>query len=108
VIGPPAGPSLVLSSRVRSGEIASQLEPWSRERKTTLAPAYITFGSLGEKSSGKFHWKRYLSSAAPQPIGLSGHGFTSRDSLVRWFCMVRKPPYEPPKTTSGSLGSATM
>jgi hypothetical protein len=39
VMGPPEGPSVLGSFRVRSGEITVQLEPSSVDLKTTFAPA---------------------------------------------------------------------
>src|SRR5205085_9247216 len=83
VIGPPDGPCFDLSFRVRSALIASQLCPSLVDLKSTFAAEYKVFGSFGEKTSGKFHWKRYLMSPAPQPIGLFGYGFTSRNWPVR-------------------------
>src|SRR5581483_12408276 len=92
VIGPPDEPCFDLSLRVRSGLMTSQLCPSLADLKSTLPPAYIVFGSCGEKTMGKFHWKRYFKSAAGWPIGLSGHGLTLRSWPVRWSRRVIKPP----------------
>ena len=58
VISPPEWPWRPASFRLRSGEIAVQLEPSSRVRKTRLPPAYRVLRSCGENTSGKVQAKR--------------------------------------------------
>src|ERR1051326_8237117 len=92
VMGPPEGPRVAGSWRVRSGEIACQLEPSSVDLKTTFAPAYSVFGSWGESTIGKVHWNRYLRSPAEWPIGLSGQGFPPPSLPVLVSFGVSTPP----------------
>ena len=83
VIGPPEGPCFAVSLRVRSGLITCQLRPSLTDLKSTCAPMYRSFGFVGDSTMGKVHWKRYLSAAAPHPMGLSGQAFTAHACPVR-------------------------
>src|SRR5688500_2803518 len=64
VIGPPDGPSVFGSARVRSGLMRSQLAPSLVERQTCCELVYRMFGFFGEKTIGNVHWKRSLMSLA--------------------------------------------
>src|SRR5207253_8750173 len=92
----------------RSGLIGLNVCPSSSVWKMTLLPTYIRRGLPGEITIGNVHWKRYLASAASWPIGLLGHGFTSRSKPFLMFFLVSKPPYEPANTTSGVSGTTAM
>ena len=83
VIGPPEGPCFDVSLRVRSGLITCQVCPSSIDLNRTCAPMNKSAGLSGDSTMGNVHWKRYLMSRAPQPIGLSGQAFTARAWPVR-------------------------
>src|SRR5438309_10082398 len=104
VIGPPDGPCLLLSLRVRSGLIACQLCPSLLERNSTWAAMNRSLGLSGATTIGNVHWKRYLRFAAPQPIGLSGQALIVRSCPVRWSYRVMSPSSLPAETMSGSSG----
>ena len=92
VIGPPEGPNVLGSFRVRSGLIGAKLEPSSVDLKTTLDPTYMVLGSWGDSTMGKVHCIRYLASTAEWPIGLSGQGLISRVSPLLRSRRVSNPP----------------
>src|SRR6516225_7953842 len=62
-IGPPLLCCLLLSLRVRSGEIGVQCWPPSVERNSTFPPRYTSLGSVAETAIGDVQLKRYLRSA---------------------------------------------
>src|SRR5438876_11750648 len=92
VIGPPDGPCLLLSLRVRSGLIACQHCPSLLERNSTCAAMNRSLGLSGTTTMGNVHWKRYFRLAAPQPIGLSGHALLARSCPVPWSERALSPP----------------
>ena len=64
VMGPPDGPIVDGSCRVRSGLIRSQLCPSFVVFQTCCEPTYSTRGSVGENTMGNVHWKRSVMSFA--------------------------------------------
>src|SRR5437867_11717550 len=70
-MGPPEGPCLLFSLRVRSALTIRQVCPSFADLNRTCAPMNRSFGSSGDSTIGNVHWKRYFRSPAPQPIGLS-------------------------------------
>src|SRR5258706_2154446 len=108
VIGPPDLPCLLLSLRVRSGDISSHVSPSSRVRSRTCEAWYRTVGSCGDTMIGAFHWKRYFRSFVAWPSASCGQDMISRVSFVRLSYRVICPPYSPPKTTSGFFGDGAI
>src|SRR3954454_20529345 len=111
VIGPPDGPIVLGSWRVRSGLILSQLCPPFVVFQRCCDDAYKTLVSTGEKMIGYVHCQRSLSTADSSPENIRGYGPTSRTSPVRRFSFVRKPPpfaLVPESKMSGSRGSGAM
>src|SRR5712671_3423921 len=100
-MGPPEGPSVAGSWRVRSGDTTVQLCPSLVVLKSTLAPWYSTWGSCGEINKGAVHWNRYFPSAAGGPSGLSVHGLMNRKAVVLWPTRPRDPELSPPEVMSG-------
>src|SRR5579885_2030976 len=92
VIGPPDGPMVFGSWRVRSGLMRSQLSPPFVVFHTCCEPAYSVFLSTGEKTIGYVHCQRSLITADSSPENMRGYGLTSRRSPVRRFNFVKKPP----------------
>src|SRR5262249_56189763 len=68
VIGPPDGPSLGLSLRVRSGLMICQLWPSLLVLKSRLPAVGSRFGSFGENRIGNFRCNRSLSPSPRPPI----------------------------------------
>src|SRR5262245_46824835 len=62
VIGPPDGPSVFGSCRVRSGLILVQLFPSVVLAQRCCEPTYSVFGPFREYTIGNVHWKRSLMS----------------------------------------------
>src|SRR5437667_8373436 len=69
---------------------------------------YIRLGLCGEMMIGNVHWNLYFASAASCPIGLSGHGLTSRSNFVFASLCVSTPPYDAANITSGLSGRTAM
>src|SRR6185503_1059376 len=109
VIGPPDGPIVFGSWRVRSPEILVHVCPPFMVFHTCCDDVYSTLGSTGEKMTGYVHCHRSFTSLDGSPWNMRGYGFTSRSCPVRRLNRVRNPPlFVPPKNTSRSLGSAAM
>ena len=71
-MGPPEGPRVRGSLRVRSPLMMSNDWPSLVDRNSTFAPTYSTFGSCGEITIGKVHWNRSVMSMDEYPMGLFG------------------------------------
>src|SRR5581483_5701394 len=95
VIGPPDESCFFLSLRVRSPLMVSQFCPALVVFIITFEAMYNSLGSCGENAIGKLHWKRYFSTSAPYPIGLSGHALMLRICPVLWSWRVIRLPYDP-------------
>src|SRR5206468_1676147 len=92
VSGPPEACCFCLSLRVRSGLMALQLMPPLVVLKIISPAKYSVLGSWGENTMGSVHWKRCFTSAAAQPIGFTGQGFTAKVWPVWWLYRVMSPP----------------
>jgi hypothetical protein len=92
VIGPPEGPSVFGSCRVRSGLIRRQLSPPSVVRQTCCDDTYSARGFTGEKRIGYVHCQRSLSTADSSPWNMRGYGLTSRSCPVRRLSFDSSPP----------------
>src|SRR5574338_1496684 len=109
VIGPPDGPIVLGSWRVRSPEILVHVWPPFVVFHTCCDDVYSTVGSTGEKMIGYVHCHRSFTSSDDSPWNMRGYGLTSRSCPVRRSKRVRKPPlFVPPKNTSRFLGSGAM
>src|SRR5690606_11611744 len=78
VMGPPDGPIVFGSCRVRSGLMRSQVWPSFVVFHRCCEPTYSTFGPVREYTIGNVHWKRSRISDDEWPIGFSGHTLTAR------------------------------
>src|SRR5690349_5748490 len=92
VIGPPDGPIVVGSWRVRSGLIFVHVCPPFVVFHRCCDAAYSTCGFTGENMIGYVHCQRSLMTADSSPENMRGYGLTSRTSPVRRLSFVRKPP----------------
>src|SRR3954467_3796908 len=92
VIGPPDGPMVFGSWRVRSPLIALHVFPPSVVFHTRCEPTYSERLSTGEKTIGYVHCQRSLMTADSSPENMRGYGLTSLASPVRRFSFWRKPP----------------
>src|SRR5487761_1987959 len=106
VIGPPEGPMVLGSWRVRSGPIRAQLWPASVVFQRCCELVNSRRGLTGEKMIGYVHCHRSTSALDGSPENMRGYGLTSRDRPVRRSRRSMKPPLlEPEKKMSGSRGS---
>src|SRR5215471_4012410 len=96
VIGPPDGPIVFGSWRVRSGLILSHVSPPLRVRQTCCAEVKSTTGSAGEKTIGYVHCQRSTTSLDASPENSRGYGLTSRRLPLRRSRRVRNDPLLPP------------
>src|SRR5215475_6120039 len=92
VIGPPDGPIVFESWRVRSPLIAVHVLPPSVVFQTRCDPTYNVRLSTGEYTIGYVHCQRSLMTADSSPENMRGYGLTSLTSPVRRLSFVRKPP----------------
>src|SRR4051812_9176114 len=92
VIGPPEGPIVFGSWRVRSPETAVQSCPPFLVTHRRCDPTYNACGSTVEKMIGYVHCHRSFTTADSSPENMRGYGLTSRFSPVRTFTFFRKPP----------------
>src|SRR3569833_3177220 len=92
VIGPPEGPIVFGSWRVRSPLIASHVMPPSVVFQTRCAPTYSERLSTGEKTIGYVHCQRSLMTADSSPENMRGYGLTSLTSPVRRLSFCSNPP----------------
>src|ERR1044071_4582351 len=76
VIGPPDGPMVFGSWRVRSGLMRSQLCPPLVVRHRCCDAAYSTRGFTGENAMGYVHCQRSVSTADSSPENMRGYGLT--------------------------------
>src|ERR1043166_6771523 len=92
VMGPPDGPIVLGSWRVRSGLICVQSWPPSVVFQRCCPPTYSACGSTVEKTIGYVHCHRSFTTADSSPENMRGYGLTSRSSPVRRLFLLRKPP----------------
>src|SRR6185503_4416081 len=92
VIGPPDGPIVFGSWRVRSPLIAVHVFAPSVVFQTRCEPTYSDRLSTGEKTMGYVHCQRSLMTADSSPENMRGYGLTSLTSPVRRFNFCKKPP----------------
>src|SRR3954471_2729479 len=92
VIGPPDGPIVFGSCRVRAGLTWLQSWPPFVVFQRCCEPTYNACGSACENTIGYVHCQRSLITADSSPENIRGYGLTSRSSPVRRFTLLRKPP----------------
>src|SRR4051794_9219132 len=92
VIGPPDGPMVFGSWRVRSPLIALHVFPPSVVFHTRCEPTYSERLSTGEKTVGVAYRRRAWMTADSSPENMRGYGLSSLASPVRRLSFCRKPP----------------
>src|SRR5437899_490778 len=94
-VRPPEICCLLLSFVVKSGLIVFQVMPPSLLMWTNWLPAYRVLRSYRETTNGMVQLKRYFTSPAGHPSGLSGHISTLRDMPALTSYRATMPPTLP-------------